>query len=204
MTMAQFIGMSAISAWGRPRRRSVVNLALVLACLLLVWYAWRVVNARITTEAVLGWSSRIMTAVLVSATASWLLAAIRSLRPATAPATGASPSAGTSPGQGLTPEARGVAAAVLFEQGWKPRRLILGAGELVIGSAPGCSIRVDSPGVASRHCLLRAVPGEPLMVKDLGSRAGSRIGSRPLGPEWQPFRPGECLAIGEVRIEATR
>jgi transcriptional regulator with GAF, ATPase, and Fis domain len=68
-------------------------------------------------------------------------------------------------------------------------------GEVVIGRALGCTIRIDDPKASRRHAMLRM--GAEVTVTDLGSANGTGIGNRLLGAnESAVVMPGDVLAFG--------
>src|SRR5258708_38787249 len=54
------------------------------------------------------------------------------------------------------------------------------AGEIVIGRASKCAVRVDDPMISREHARLR-VTGAELAIVNLGAN-GTRVGERRLGP----------------------
>jgi hypothetical protein len=83
----------------------------------------------------------------------------------------------------------------------KPQKYLLEPGENLIGSDPGCPIRLPHPTVSRRHAVLR-LHAEALELEDLGSSNGTRLaGRRVRGPE--PVLAGAELELGQVqaRIE---
>jgi two-component system response regulator AtoC len=73
------------------------------------------------------------------------------------------------------------------------------AGEVSIGRDPGCDVRVDEPGVAGRHALLRT--GPRMALTDCGTGAATVVGSRRLDPgEVAPVAPGVVMQLGTVTV----
>jgi two-component system response regulator AtoC len=71
----------------------------------------------------------------------------------------------------------------------------LEAGELVIGRAGSCDIRIDHPALSRRHAVLRA--GPPPTIEDLGSTNGTRIaGMIHRGGEQHAMRTSDCFHVG--------
>jgi hypothetical protein len=89
-----------------------------------------------------------------------------------------------------------------LEAAWKRPRIATlalpradGAG-VVIGRAPDCDCLVSDASVSRRHAELRR-EGERWLVRDLGSRNGTRVnGMRVLEPV--EVRPGDRLSLGEA------
>ena len=66
----------------------------------------------------------------------------------------------------------------------------------VMGRAPDCDLRSDSPVVSRRHCELLA-DESGVMVRDLGSRNGTYVdGERVTGQ--RPLADGNVLALGPI------
>ena len=59
-----------------------------------------------------------------------------------------------------------------------PQRRELADGSYFIGSASGCGIHIDSPGVSRRHALL-SLQGDAATVKDLRSDTGTFVNGVP-------------------------
>ncbi|HEY3495538.1 MAG TPA: sigma 54-interacting transcriptional regulator [Polyangiaceae bacterium] len=71
------------------------------------------------------------------------------------------------------------------------------AGQLTIGSASDCDIRVEEPGIAALHAVLRM--GQRLSITDAGSGASTIVGSRRLERgETAPLAPGVIAQLGGV------
>ena len=76
------------------------------------------------------------------------------------------------------------------------RRFTLEPGESIIGSSSASTVRIAHPTVSRRHARIR-VRGDRVEVEDLGSRNGTRIGTRKLsGPT--ELLPGTVVAFGAV------
>jgi transcriptional regulator with PAS, ATPase and Fis domain len=77
----------------------------------------------------------------------------------------------------------------------------LGTGKRwVIGSAPSCDVVVADPYVSAVHCIVERQPGGSLVVRDQGSRNGTRVnGSAVEGAE---LRVGSYLGIGRTTLVA--
>ncbi|MGA9573274.1 MAG: FHA domain-containing protein [Lysobacterales bacterium] len=49
------------------------------------------------------------------------------------------------------------------------------AESILLGSSPECDIRMEEPGVSSRHAEIRLVDGKSLLLKDLGTTNGTLL-----------------------------
>lgn len=78
---------------------------------------------------------------------------------------------------------------------------------MVIGTAEGCDLRVDSPYASPRHAAITRRPGGTYWLTDLGSTNGTYIGPtfvskvRIYGPT--PLKPGDIIWVGRVQIPWT-
>lgn len=74
----------------------------------------------------------------------------------------------------------------------------------VIGSEPGCHLRVTSAAISPRHCVLQAGPGG-IVIKDLGSTSGTWIDGVRIESSTS-IGDGDELRIGAltlaIRVEA--
>jgi two-component system, NtrC family, response regulator GlrR len=68
---------------------------------------------------------------------------------------------------------------------------------LLVGSAPGCDVRIDDPTVSRHHCELTA-GDTAYSVRDLDSTNGTRLDGTEVYRA--PLPPGAELALGEVRL----
>ena len=82
--------------------------------------------------------------------------------------------------------------------------VVAGHEEVVMGRAPGCSLRMGDATVSRRHCLLD-IGGQWAWVRDLGSRNGTFVNGQDIGrpPEQTPtlrgfrrLRDGDELRVG--------
>jgi len=72
-------------------------------------------------------------------------------------------------------------------------------GEVSIGRDLACDVRVDEPGIAARHALLRTGPG--MALTDCATGAATVVGSRRLDPgEACPVAPGVVMQLGAVTV----
>jgi DNA-binding NtrC family response regulator len=77
----------------------------------------------------------------------------------------------------------------------------LGAGRRwVVGSAPSCDLVIVDPFVSHVHCILERRDGGGLVVRDHGSRNGTRVDGNPV--EGAELRVGSSLAIGRTTLVA--
>jgi hypothetical protein len=73
------------------------------------------------------------------------------------------------------------------------------AGEVTIGRAPDCALRVDHPSVSRRHA--RVHVGPRLAIEDLGGRNGTRVRGVLLAPHHRaPLHPGDVVECGEAML----
>lgn len=105
------------------------------------------------------------------------------------------------PGDAREPVARDTRRAhrlVVVEGRSRGAELVLGEGPATIGRGLGNDLVVDDGRVSRRHLQVRA-HGAAVMVEDLGSRNGTRVGGLPLvGARVVP--EGERIAIGRTVI----
>jgi pSer/pThr/pTyr-binding forkhead associated (FHA) protein len=66
----------------------------------------------------------------------------------------------------------------------------------MVGRHPQCDVRLDSPRVSSRHCII-SVEGGEVVVRDLGSTNGTRINGRLV--ESGRLSRGDELSIAHIR-----
>ena len=70
-------------------------------------------------------------------------------------------------------------------------------GSIVIGSAAGCDVQVDEPGIAGRHAEICLVDGKSLLLKDLGSDSGTLLNGEPVVETM--LGSGDEIRIGTCR-----
>jgi pSer/pThr/pTyr-binding forkhead associated (FHA) protein len=70
-------------------------------------------------------------------------------------------------------------------------------GSIVIGSAAGCDVQVDEPGIADRHAEICLVDGKSLLLKDLGSDSGTLLNGEPVVETM--LGSGDEIRIGTCR-----
>ncbi|HUL79572.1 MAG TPA: FHA domain-containing protein [Vicinamibacteria bacterium] len=85
---------------------------------------------------------------------------------------------------------------------WGAREIPLGDGENVIGRAPDCRVRVDTPKTSRHHARI-VVTGRRAVLEDLGSRNGTYLGARRIeGPT--PLGSSEEIGIGTAVLTFCR
>src|SRR5262249_41543560 len=81
-----------------------------------------------------------------------------------------------------------------FATHWLPER-----GEVTIGQAKSCDIRINEPSIAPKHALLR-IDGE-LTIEDLGSSSGTRVSDQLAEPGQRlTVGPGATISLGAVSV----
>jgi len=74
------------------------------------------------------------------------------------------------------------------------------SGELTIGRAEDCDIILANPSVSRTHAMLKICDGE-VLVKDMGSANGTRVGGRRLPQDGEgPVPPGVAIVIGGASL----
>ena len=68
---------------------------------------------------------------------------------------------------------------------------------IVIGSAAGCDVQVDEPGIALRHAEICLIDGKTLLLKDLGSDSGTLLNGEPVDETM--LGSGDEIRIGSCR-----
>lgn len=77
---------------------------------------------------------------------------------------------------------------------WGTRQISLGEGEHLIGRAPDCAVRVDTPKTSRYHARI-LVAGGRAVLEDLRSKNGTYLGSRRIEAPTQ-LGDGEEIGIG--------
>jgi hypothetical protein len=77
---------------------------------------------------------------------------------------------------------------------WGAREIPLGDGEHLIGRAPDCAVRVDTPRTSRHHARI-VVAGRRAVIEDLGSKNGTHLGSRRIDRP-TPLGDGDEIGIG--------
>ncbi len=71
-------------------------------------------------------------------------------------------------------------------------------GQLVVGRAEECDVRIDHPSLSRRHAAIE-IDSSGIWIRELGSTNGTRLGGRRLGPDERvPLPSGELVEIGPV------
>jgi pSer/pThr/pTyr-binding forkhead associated (FHA) protein len=79
------------------------------------------------------------------------------------------------------------------------RSIQIPRGKLLIGRAEDCDVRPDSDFVSEYHCVL-LLDDYTLRIRDLGSKNGTFVNSRPIGTGTTILLHDDRIAIGEVNI----
>jgi len=77
---------------------------------------------------------------------------------------------------------------------WGAREIALGDGENLIGRAPDCAVRVDTPRTSRHHARILVADGRAVL-EDLGSKNGTYLGSRRIEAP-TPLGDREEIGIG--------
>ena len=77
---------------------------------------------------------------------------------------------------------------------WGPRQIPLRAGVHVIGRAPDCEVRVETPETSRHHARILIGP-EGAFLDDLGSKHGTQVAGRPITGRTR-LRGGDEITIG--------
>lgn len=75
-------------------------------------------------------------------------------------------------------------------------------GETVLGRSPECHVTIDDPLVSREHAKI-LVSGERAVLRDLGSRNGSKLNGRPVSGEIE-LHDGDRLRIGNQELVFSR
>ena len=100
---------------------------------------------------------------------------------------------------------------------WRGQEIGLSEGDNLVGRAPDCQVRIDSPRISRRHACIR-VAGTGALIEDLGSKNGTYVQSRRtegptaladgdeicLGSAVLIFRAGGSLGSTETEKRASR
>ncbi len=76
-----------------------------------------------------------------------------------------------------------------------PDSYLLNSGSTLIGSAPNCSLRLDSPSVSRWHCIVDVAPNA-VYITDLHSLNGTYVNNR--RAIRQPLRNADVLRLGHL------
>jgi len=77
---------------------------------------------------------------------------------------------------------------------WGSREISLSEGENLLGRAPDCAMRVDTPRTSRHHARI-VVTGGRAVLEDLGSRNGTHLGARRIEAP-TPLGDGDEIGIG--------
>jgi pSer/pThr/pTyr-binding forkhead associated (FHA) protein len=81
----------------------------------------------------------------------------------------------------------------------RAREHVLASPFALIGAAPGCAVRLDTPGVADRHAFMLVLEGR-VFGCDLATPAGTRHEGRLITKAWLQGRPALEIAAATVTI----
>jgi pSer/pThr/pTyr-binding forkhead associated (FHA) protein len=76
---------------------------------------------------------------------------------------------------------------------------VLQQGSTVLGRARGCDVELESPDVSSVHCVITRGP-EGLRIRDLNSRAGTRLNGDRIRTEYE-LRDQDVIQLGPFSFE---
>lgn len=82
------------------------------------------------------------------------------------------------------------------------KSFVLERGTGTVGRAADVAVALTDPDASRRHADL-ASRGDVLVVRDLGSKGGTRLGERELGSSDAVWKPGESLSLGATRLVYT-
>jgi DNA-binding NtrC family response regulator len=103
--------------------------------------------------------------------------------------------------QSLVFDGRGGVVIALRSTGGGPELELAATGRRwIIGSAASCDLVIADPFVSQVHCVLERREGGGLVVRDHGSRNGTRVDGNPV--EGAELRVGSYLAIGRTTLVA--
>src|SRR5262245_20653667 len=115
-------------------------------------------------------------------------------------------------GAELSPDSRSDAGARLTARTGIELRVVAGpcagavyvlpAGETVVGRAQGADLRLADPAVSGLHASI-GWRGLEVLVRDLGSSAGTCLNDQPIGPDPVAMRFGDRLAVGSSILTLT-
>jgi pSer/pThr/pTyr-binding forkhead associated (FHA) protein len=70
-------------------------------------------------------------------------------------------------------------------------------GNLLIGRAIDCHVKLDDPRVSRHHCVL-TFDGRILVLRDLGSQNGTFVNNRPVAMCQTILRDGDLFSVAET------
>lgn len=87
------------------------------------------------------------------------------------------------------------------------RSVAVASGEqpvaITVGRNADATVRLTTPGVSGHHCTF-VIAGDTVVVSDPGSRNGTVVGGRRVGPDPVVVRPGEPVRCGPAVVVARR
>src|SRR5690606_12431383 len=96
------------------------------------------------------------------------------------------------------PPERGALGMLVFEEAQLVAALAVEGGELLVGRAPDCAVRVRDPELSRRHCLISR-QGEATRLQDLGSANGTFLHGRRVASA--ELRGGDVVTLGQVLLK---
>ena len=84
---------------------------------------------------------------------------------------------------------------------WGDRRVVLAAGESIVGRDPDCTVWIDASDVSRRHARIEVPAGDggDVTIEDLASTNGTFVdGRRVTGP--RALRDGTVVRMGEASL----
>src|SRR5688572_19069034 len=76
------------------------------------------------------------------------------------------------------------------------QRVLIAAGDLIIGSAPEATVRLAGPTVLPRHALVRLAQPGRAVIQPATAEAVGRVNGTPVGREPTPVMHGDRIQIG--------
>lgn len=95
-------------------------------------------------------------------------------------------------------EAQAQSAYLLFLAGDSVGRVVKIEGEVVIGRGADTDLKVLTPGVSRKHVSIAKEPGQPPVLRDLGSRNGTYVNGKRV--ESVALRDGDRIMVGDTVI----
>lgn len=80
-----------------------------------------------------------------------------------------------------------------------PHSASVDSPEFVIGRSSDCDLRLNSPIISRRHCVL-TIQDDAVYVRDLKSSYGTGVNNQPLVGE-RPLRDGDILWVAATPVE---
>jgi DNA-binding winged helix-turn-helix (wHTH) protein len=84
---------------------------------------------------------------------------------------------------------------------WGDRRVVLAAGESIVGRDPDCTVWIDASDVSRRHARIDVPAGEAgeVTIEDLASTNGTFVDGRRVTAA-RPLRDGAVIRMGEATL----